>query len=309
MNINNFGIFHVDTGYIGGDIASMYLLVQNAQVAIIETGTSNSVAAVEQALIAHNLDFDAVRFIIPTHVHLDHAAGAGVLMQKCPNANLVIHPRGARHMIDPSKLIAGTVAVYGQDKFDELYGQIIPIIEDKIIIAEDNFTLDLEGRELRFIDTPGHARHHFCIWDKMSQSMFTGDTFGISYREFDVADEIFIFPTTTPVQFDPEALIQSIDRIMSFNPNYICLTHFNAIQPNANIANRLKQGVNYFAQIARDYYPNKQKISEKMLEFLLANLNDMGFKDTEFASKKLAGDILLNTKGLLYWQQLINKEN
>ena len=155
------GIYVIDSGYYSKDFAAIYLLRQNNKFAIIETGTNYSVPLVEEALAHNDSSFSEVSYIIPTHVHLDHAGGAGELMKQCQNATLVVHPRGARHLIDPSKLIAGAMAVYGEEKFKEYYGEIIPIDANRVIEAEDNFVLDFDGRELRFIDTPGHARHHF----------------------------------------------------------------------------------------------------------------------------------------------------
>ena len=192
-------------------------------------------------------------YVIPTHVHLDHAGGAGLLMMQCQNAALVVHPRGARHLIDPSKLVAGAKAVYGENKFKEYYGEIFPIDANRVIQADDNFILDFDGRELRFIDTPGHARHHFCIWDKATKSMFTGDTFGISYRDLDHQDELYILPSTSPVQFDPEALIQSINRIMEFKPERVCLTHFSAIKPTKKATNKLIESIHFVSNLAIKY--------------------------------------------------------
>ena len=148
------GISVIDTGYIREEFAAIYLVRQGNEIAIIETGTKHSIPNIQQTLEKDGLNFSSVAYIIPTHVHLDHAAGAGVLMKLCPNAQLVIHPRGARHMVDPSKLIAGTVAVYGQEKFNQLYGDVVPIDSSRIIEADDNFVLDFAGRELKFIDTP-----------------------------------------------------------------------------------------------------------------------------------------------------------
>src|SRR5690606_24907183 len=110
-----------------------------------------------------------------------------------------VHPRGARHMADPSRLIASATTVYGETEFNRLYGTIRPVDPHRIITAPDGFTLDFNGRPLVFFDTPGHARHHYCVFDQKSQSVFTGDTFGISYREFDVEGMEFVFPATTPV--------------------------------------------------------------------------------------------------------------
>ena len=175
------GIYCVDALYVKPDVASIYLLREGDEVAIIETGTSHSLDNLLAVMAELGIDDNQVRYVIPTHVHLDHAGGASAMMSRFSQANLIIHPRGARHMIDPQVLIAGTVAVYGQEKFDRLYGNIEPISEDRIIVADDLQRHLLGSRELLFIDTPGHAYHHFCIYDEASRGIFTGDTFGISY--------------------------------------------------------------------------------------------------------------------------------
>ncbi len=316
VNIGH-GISMLDAVYSNQDIVSIYLLQQKNSIAIIETGTQNSVQYIQKALAQNKLSFEDVAYIIPTHVHLDHAAGAGELMQLCPNAKLIIHPKGAQHMIDPAKLIAGTVAVYGQQKFDELYGQIKPIDPRRIIEAHDNFILDFNGRKLKFLDTPGHARHHFCIWDETSKSMFTGDTFGISYREFDTSDDIFIFPTTTPVQFEPDKLIKSIEQIMSYKPENICLTHFGVIKPDNKVVEQLKAGIKYMSDIAEEEYskdnvPQKtvlDKIKSRIKTYLLEQLEEMGTsKDIDFCQEKLANDIELNAQGLMVWMARREKD-
>ena len=302
------GISVIDTGYIREEFAAIYLVRQGNEIAIIETGTKHSIPNIQQTLEQDGLNFSNVTYIIPTHVHLDHAAGAGVLMKLCPNAQLVIHPRGARHMVDPSKLIAGTVAVYGQEKFNQLYGDVVPIDSSRIIEADDNFVLDFAGRELKFIDTPGHAKHHFCIWDKMTESMFTGDTFGISYRDFDNGDEVYIFPTTTPIQFDPDELINSIKKLMEYKPKRVCLPHFGAIKPTNKVIQQLIDGVNFMRSLAIDYAAEdnaNEKIENMMMDHLLQQLQKMGFTNRDFCKEKLKVDVELNTQGLIYWQQKI----
>ena len=169
--------------------------------------------------------------MIVTHVHLDHAAGAGALLARLPAARLVVHPRGARHMIDPSKLLAGAAEVYGgMEAIRALYGDVLPAPADRVIEAPEGTLVDLGGRTLRILDTPGHARHHFVVHDAATRGFFTGDTFGISYREFDDADGPFMYPTTTPVQFDPPALRSSVERMLAERPERMYLTHFGMIE-------------------------------------------------------------------------------
>ena len=300
------GIKVIDSGYYSKDFASIYILRQVNKVAIIETGNNFSVSNIQKALEKDGLSFSDVAYVIPTHVHLDHAGGAGQLMKQCKDAKLIVHPRGARHMIDPRKLIAGAMAVYGEKKFKELYGDIIPIEANRVIEAEDNFLLDFEGRELKFIDTPGHAKHHFCIWDKQTGTMFTGDTFGISYRDLDKDGEVYIFPSTSPVQFDPKALVESINKIMEYNPHRVCLTHFSAIKPSKQVVEQLIDGIKFVSNLAKKYaaYNDAELIiREKMMEYFLKGLSKIGVADLNFCRKRLELDVKINTQGLIYWQQ------
>ena len=300
------GIDVVDSGYYSQDFAAIYLLRQNSKVAIIETGTNYSVPVVENALMKSGLTLLDVSYVVPTHVHLDHAGGAGELMRQCANARLVVHPRGARHLIDPSKLVAGAMAVYGEEKFKEYYGEIIPIDANRVTEADDNFILDFDGRELRFIDTPGHARHHFCIWDKTTKTMFTGDTFGISYRDLDHQDDFYILPSTSPVQFDPEALAKSINRIMDFKPERVCLTHFSAIKPTKKVANKLIESIHFVSDLAikhADKNDAESIIYNNMMDYFLKGLNEIGFQNNDEAKDRLSLDVQINTQGLIYWQK------
>nr|AAR38150.1 metallo-beta-lactamase family protein, putative [uncultured marine bacterium 578] len=311
LNVSNIadGISVIDSGYFSKDFAAIYLLRQGNEVAIIETGNKYSATNVQKALKMDGLSFSDVAYIIPTHVHLDHAGGAGELMNRCQNAQLIVHPRGARHMINPSKLIEGAMAVYGEENFNKLYGEIIPIDSSRVIEADDKFILDFEGRELKFIDTPGHARHHFCVWDKQTESMFTGDTFGVSYRDLDKENEVYIFPSTSPVQFDPEALIKSIYKIMEYKPQRVCLTHFAAIKPTQKVVNQLIDGIHFVSNLAKKYATENDAeliIQDEMINYFLKGIKKVGNDDLEFCRDRLKLDVEINTQGLIYWQQKIS---
>ena len=209
------GLYAVDTGFHRDHFDAAYLMVERGRAAFIDTGTNFSVPRLLQALEALGLPLTAVDWVIPTHVHLDHAGGAGLLMQSLPEARLLVHPRGARHMIDPTALYQGALAVYGQAEMDRAYGQLRGVAADRVVSSSDGMTVELAGRPLTLLDTPGHARHHHCIWDEATRGWFTGDTFGLSYREFDTAQGAWIMPTSTPVQFEPDALANSVQRLMA----------------------------------------------------------------------------------------------
>jgi glyoxylase-like metal-dependent hydrolase (beta-lactamase superfamily II) len=301
----DYGISCIDTMYVQAGHAACYLMIHNGRAAFIDTGTGNTVPYLLEVLTQKNLCLEDVDYVIPTHVHLDHAGGAGLLMSKLPNAKLVIHPRGAAHMVNPQKLIIGATAVYGEEKFKQCFGEVLPIDEQRVIVAKDNKSLELAGRELRFIDTPGHARHHFCIYDKFSEGIFTGDTFGLSYRELDDKDGAFILPTTTPVQFEPDAWQNSLTRLLSFNPKNMYLTHFGRITEVERLAQELRSDINQYAEIAQKLLhadDRRKKIINALTKFLQQRLSNRNVTaDMEAQTRFLRPDLELNAAGLEVW--------
>ncbi len=299
------GISTIDTGYIRPGFDASHLIIEGDQCAFVDVGTSYSAPRLLVALEAKGLSPDAVRYVIVTHVHLDHAGGAGRLLQELPNADLVVHPRGARHMIDPRKLIAGATAVYGAERMAQLYGEIVPAAAERVIEGTDGLTLELAGRALQFLDTPGHARHHFCVFDEQSRAMFTGDTFGLSYPELVTPDGAFVFPTTSPVQFDPAALHASIDRLLSFAPQCMYLTHFGRVDEVARHASELHEWIDRFTALADEVEhtdDRQQRISNGMMNMLLESLEKQDCPLTPAARREaLHLDVTINAQGIGVW--------
>ena len=296
----------IDTGYLRPGFAASYLLTELGKAAFVETGTRHSVPRLLQALQAKGLRPHDVDYVIVTHVHLDHAGGAGELMHHLPNARLIVHPRGARHMIDPTRLVTGAAAVYGEERMRAYYGDIVPVPEQRVITAADDFTVNLNGRPLLFLDTPGHARHHVCVLDERSGGIFSGDTFGLSYRAFDTANGAFIFPTTTPVQFDPDAMHASIDRLMGYNPATMYLTHFGPVHDLTRLASDLHRWVDRLVRLARSVAGGGEqrhaRLVQDLTEVLLAGLKEHGCTcDREQCLKLLEADVELNAQGLGIW--------
>ena len=296
------GIYCIDALYLQPRVASIYLLRQGDEVAIIETGTYYSVNNVLASLDALDIATAQVKYVIPTHVHLDHAGGASEMLKHFHEACLIIHPRGAAHMIDPQKLIAGTIGVYGEAKFKQLYGNIEPVDENRILIADDLARFTLGNRELVFIDTPGHARHHFCIYDELSNGVFSGDTFGISYAAMKQLERGLI-PTTPPVQFDPQALHASVARIMSFKPERLYLTHYGEfLNPSAQVSS-FNQWIDAYVDLCKQEKPADQA-GEQDFETALGKLILTGLSGNAANSEiaqSLKNDIRLNAQGLAHW--------
>lgn len=294
-------LYHGRTGH-----SAIHIVAEGGRAAVIDTGTHYSIPLLVEALGQQEIAADQVDYVIVTHVHLDHAGGAGECMRRFPNARLVAHPKGARHMIDPAKLVAGTVAVYGAEKTRQVYGDILPIPAERVIEAPDDFTLSLAGRELRFLDTPGHARHHFCVHDGQSGSVFSGDVFGISYRAFDADGHPFVYPATTPVQLEPEELHRSIDRLLALDPRQIYLTHYSRVTELERLADDLHRGLDDFTAMARAIggsgEERHRRLMAKLESYLLEKLDDHGCKlPHEKALHILSGDADLNAQGLEVW--------
>ena len=237
-------------------------------------------------------------------MHLDHAGGAGLLMQSLPNAALLVHPRGARHMIDPTALYQGALAVYGQAEMERAYGSLVPVPAERVQASTDGMTVALAGRPLLFIDTPGHARHHHCIWDERSRGWFTGDTFGLSYREFDNAHGAWILPTSTPVQFEPEPLRQSIQRLLSRQPAWMYLTHYGRVGDVQRLAGLLFEQIDAMVALAlaqRGATERHAALKSGLTQLCRDQLLRHGVEDVGAGIAGLALDIELNAQGLGIW--------
>jgi glyoxylase-like metal-dependent hydrolase (beta-lactamase superfamily II) len=299
------GIHVIDTGFHRPRFDASYLLVERGRAAFVDTGTNHSVPRLLAALDAVGLARDAVDFVIATHVHLDHAGGVGLLMRALPGARLVVHPNGARHLIDPARLMAGARAVYGDEEVERSYGEVVGVGAERVLTTTDGMTLDLAGRPLQFIDTPGHARHHHCVWDARSGGFFTGDTFGLSYREFDTECGAWLLPTTTPVQFEPEALRASVQRMLAAAPRQMFLTHFGAVGDVQSLGAQFLEQLDEMVALGRalaDRPDRDAALRAGLRELYLQRLRRHGCTLAEAQSLALlAMDVELNAQGMGIW--------
>ena len=299
------GIVAIDTLYMRPTADASHLVISDGRGAFVDTGTNYSVPYLLDALEQYDLEPADVDYVFLTHVHLDHAGGAGSLMQQLPNARCVIHPRGAPHMADPTKLIAGTEGVYGKQKARELYGEIVPIDSGRIVEAGDEDRFSFGGREVRALHTEGHARHHYCLHDPHSRGVFTGDSFGISYRELDTDKGEFIFPTTTPPHFEPTEAHKAVDRIMAQGPEKLYLTHYSRVNDVGRLANDMHACLDGFVAIAQrqqDGEDRREAIERDLFEFLSERLVAHGYdKGRDAMWSLLQHDMKLNSQGLDAW--------
>lgn len=306
------GIVAIDTEYLRPVQDASHLIVEGGRAAFVDTGTNDSVPLLIDTLHQRDLDAADVDYVFLTHIHLDHAGGAGRLMQELPNALCVVHPRGAPHMIDPAKLVAGTEAVYGVERTREMYGVLQPLAEARVVVPDDEQWFELNGRELQVLFTEGHARHHYCLNDPTSRGVFTGDSFGVSYRELDTAAGEFIFPTTTPASFDPVEAHKSVDRIMACEPERLYLTHYSRVTDLNRLAVDMHFCIDAFSEMAlanKNAGDPAAAIQAAMYDYLATRLLAHGYKgDADAMRSVLQIDMALNAQGLVSWLRRLEKQ-
>jgi glyoxylase-like metal-dependent hydrolase (beta-lactamase superfamily II) len=301
------GITAVDTEYIRPGLAAAHIIQHGGGGAFVDVGTNYSVPHLLAALQELAIGPQDVEYVFITHVHLDHAGGAGLLLQSLPAARLVVHPRGAPHLIDPAKLIAASMTVYGEDRYRELYGELVPVPANRVITSEDGQYFSLRGRSFQLLHTPGHALHHYCLVDLAHRNLFTGDTFGLSYREFDTAQGAFGVPTTTPSQFDPVQLIASIDKLMATAPRAAYLMHYSRVTGLPAIAASLKAQIPELAAMALRHADATDPYAAiyadmRALWIRLATRHGLA-EPAASVDEYLSKDLDLNTQGLISWLQ------
>lgn len=300
------GITALDALYERPRLNAIHVVVERGRAAVIDTGTAHAVPRVLRLLQERGVPPEAVDYVILTHVHLDHAGGAGELMAQCPNAVLTVHPRGARHVIDPSRLMGATVEIYGAEATERIYGRVPPVPRERVLETPEGATVSLAGRQFAFMDTPGHARHHVIVRDSRTGHIFAGDTFGLSYRELDIGGQQFSFPTTSPSHFDPPALHRSIERIVSLGPQAVYVTHFGRLRDVPRLAADLHRLIDAHAalalQNAHSGSERRARLSEGVAQIVLSEARRQGWTLPERQVLEVFKlDIELNAQGLEAW--------
>ncbi len=303
----------IDTLYVREGMAACHLLIENHEALMVDPGPAPACELLLQGLAELGLQPQDVRYLILTHIHLDHGGGASMLLEHCPNATLLVHANGAAHMIDPGRLIQASIEVYGKEAFTELYGEIGAIDEKRVRAVGEGFVLDFNGRPLHFFDTPGHARHHCCIWDQASKGLFSGDTCGIAYPPVQHdREKPFLIPATGPPAFEPDELIGSINRMMQLDPEYFYVTHFGPVRANPESVAILIELIEEHGRLAAtENDVNIDVTCARIFDMLYdcytshwrKNLSKGRFNEV------MAGDILLNAQGIAVRNARLKKKN
>lgn len=289
--------------------AAAYLVIEGDRAAFVDNNTVHALPHLLDGLRAHGVAPAQVDYLVVTHAHLDHAGGTAALAEACPGATIVAHPKAAPHLIDPAKLVAGATAVYGQELFHELYGQVDPVPGDRVRVVEDGESLDFAGQEWTVLHTRGHADHHFCLHDAAANVLFAGDAFGLAYPDLQ-GHGVVAFPSTSPTGFRPEEARASVNRILDLEPETVFLGHFGALEAAAlpEAARQLEGHLNFAEGLAREAEASHLDDDElhdwvhpRLLDYFRGVLDGLGpvARDSK-TWEILAMDLDLNAQGIAF---------
>jgi len=297
-------IITIDCEYLYPRIAAAYLILEGDEAMFVENNTTHAVPLLLSALKKAGFKPEQVRYAAITHVHLDHAGGTSALLDACPGAMCLAHPKAAPHVINPARLVNSARMVYGAEAFDRLYGDILPVDEKRVRIMNDGEILSFGDRELTFFYTKGHANHHFCIHDSKSNGVFTGDSFGLAYPDLQSRGP-FIYPSTTPTDFDPAEARLTLEKIRATGADLAYLTHFGPFTEMQAGYDQLNQDLFKLETMLEDLVESPaegldDRAREKMNLFFQNKLAAFGLDLDGRARETLQLDIDINAMGLAF---------
>lgn len=303
-------IFAVDSMYVRPAFAAVYVVRGRGGSAVVETSWSGSAPILMESLGELGIAPEEIDCVFITHVHLDHAGGAGAYADLLPNARFVVHPRGERHLIDPSRLVAAAKAVYGPERFTEMHGEVISTPKERVISPTDAQAIAFGGRTMICLDTPGHCRHHFSYLLKDDSSIFTGDVFGMMTTGMRSPSHDGVIVSTSPTQFDPDAMLASISRIVSLAPRRALLTHFGAIDRVSEAAEDMRRELRHHIAIAEDARGDLETILRELTADYADEAVVQGWRTPlcDDAQLWLSNLTLMNAQGMADWYARTHKD-
>jgi glyoxylase-like metal-dependent hydrolase (beta-lactamase superfamily II) len=300
-------IVTIDCNYIAPQYAAAYLIIQGDRAAFVDNNTVLAVPLLMDALDAHGLHPEQVDYAIVTHIHLDHAGGTSALLDRCPNAIAIVHPRAARHLVDPSRLVASAKAFYGEETFRERYGTIEPVEAQRVRAVEDGETLDFGERTFTFLHTLGHAKHHMCIHDSGANAVFTGDSFGLAFPMMQGGTKPFLVGSSAPADFDPVEARKSITRIVTTGAERAYVTHFGEVEPVGEAAEQVLRSIDSMETIMNEAaaanLTGDELIAfceERVRRAFADHATDCCVELTDAGWQILEHEVFLNSRGIAY---------
>lgn len=298
-------LFLVDTFDLGMSERTSAFIIKDDKIALIETASSPSIPHILKAFEELNIPLNKVDYLILTHIHLDHAGGAGLFMEECPNAKLYVHPKGARHIIDPSRLIASARSIYGE-KFDMLYNPILPVSPERVVIIEDGSTLCFGQSNVLFYHTRGHADHHISMLESSTNGLFVGDTTGVFYPQLKDEEVHLIIPSTSPNQFDPNLMEQSIQLFERLNASQLYFGHYGVYQNPSHAYSQVRYWLPIFLAEGKNAMAEKDGFSERasylekrLFEHIVAYLRGFQIPDHHPVYQVIKLDVNVSAMGII----------
>jgi glyoxylase-like metal-dependent hydrolase (beta-lactamase superfamily II) len=296
------GLSWVDLRFLGRPHAIATVVIRSSgAVALIDPGPSTCLETLDLGLQSQGLRLRDVTQLLLTHIHLDHGGAAGTIVQRHPHVEVVVHERGAPHVIDPAKLLSSAARLYG-NRMDELWGEVLAVPAKNVTIVSGGERLDAGGRTFEVAYTPGHASHHVSYFDRSSGVAFVGDTGGVSI------DGGYILPPTPPPDIDIEAWRQSVQRIEAWLPATLFMTHFGPVSHPRTHLQTLMENLETMAGLVRERLAEPGTDAEKSQRFAddLQREWRRHMTDAQLASYRAAAPPDLIWLGLArYWKKRV----
>jgi glyoxylase-like metal-dependent hydrolase (beta-lactamase superfamily II) len=296
------GLDYIDLHFRGRpQIIATAILHGPAGVALVDPGPGTTLDTLTSALATKGISFDDVRQLLITHIHLDHAGATGTIVEKHPHIEVLVHARGARHLIDPSKLLASAGRLYAEN-MDRFWGEVKPVDAARIRVLEGGETIAAAGREVKVEYTPGHASHHVSYFDTASRVAFVGDTAGIRR-----GSGAYVMPPTPPPDIDIEAWRESEKKILAWTPDTLFLTHFGPHQGTGQHLQAMFENIAEWSRIVRRLLADaslsdeerQRRFTDEVSHDLIRRVGE-----TEASDYTKAGGLNYSYQGLArYWQK------
>jgi glyoxylase-like metal-dependent hydrolase (beta-lactamase superfamily II) len=298
------GIRAIDTGMAGQrELNAVYLLAGD-EPCLVESGPGADTEVVVGALEAVGIGAADLAHIAVTHIHVDHAGGAGALLVRFPRARVWVHERGAPHLVDPTRLIASTARTYGEARMRAFYGETLPCDADRITTVVDGDRIPLGGRTLDVIHTPGHASHHVALHDAASGAMFTGEAIGSHLPWADCYR-----PALPPPEADVEAAVASIERMRGRRPTALLTSHFGGVADPGEGFDRGRERILAWSASVRGRLERApgtsiDELEERLLEQARSEYEADSGRPFDRGRYDAIGSIRMNAEGLArYWRK------
>jgi glyoxylase-like metal-dependent hydrolase (beta-lactamase superfamily II) len=288
------GVLEIDTLLNGWDRVTAGYLIEGPAPVLVETGSQSSVPTLLAALDDLGLGPADLAGIVVTHIHLDHAGGVGDVARAFPDATVYVHEKGARHLVDPERLVASAAMVYG-DLLDTLYGRLDPTPADRVHVLADGEDIVIGGnRVLTTVDSPGHAKHHLALHDSESGIIFAGDAVGVRLPDAGV-----LRPSTPPPDFDLALALQSLQKFADRSPTGIALAHYGLISDPAAILDEAQETLTRWAEVAEQAWSTGRDIAEALDERFAGDLD--GVDPAQREKLETLNGIHSNAAGFKRW--------